>query len=267
VPPAPKGDAWLGVGMFLPPIGTTWPTDGLSTHVTYDRPAVYTGTVQRDLPGRGITTMPVPNIACWIPCTAGVPSGPATYAATGRRQIWIELNANVASGVPVTQTNQALYTSSNPGASNPLVPLGGTTNMLSGLNPDLYDFNVQTPARADDIGFLVNDVSVPNAPVFVLIAFGGSPVGSVPLTSLMGGSSAAGTKGNVCIDFTQSATFLGFSNAQGIFQLMLTLSPATRTAYQGLSPIDLWYQAFVLDANAAGPGITIHATGCGTQHL
>jgi hypothetical protein len=269
VPAVAKGDFWLGVGMFLPPVGTTWPTDGLSTHTTWGRTVTTTGTAQRDLPGQAISLMPVPNVVCWLPVTAGVPTGPATYpaASSGQRQIWIELNANVASGVPVTQTNQTLYPSSNPGLANPLVPLGGTTNMFSGLNPDLYDFNLQTPARADDIGFLVNDVSVPSAPVFVLLAFGGSPVGSQPLATLMSGLAGAGTKGNVCIDFTAAATVLGFSNATGVFQYMLTMTPATRLAYQGLYPMNLWYQAFVLDTVSPGPGINVHATGCGVQHL
>jgi hypothetical protein len=223
----------------------------------------------RDLPGQAISLMPVPNVVCWLPTLAGVPTGPATYPAVAadKRQIWIELNANVASGVPVTQTNQTLYTSSNPGGTNTMVPLGGTTNMFSGLNPDLYDFNLQTPPRADDIGFLVNDVSVPNAPVFVLLSFGLSPVGSQPLVNLMSGSAGAGTKGNVCVDFTAAATFLGFSGPTGILQMMLPMSPATRAAYQALFPMNLVYQAFVLDTLAPGPGITIHATGCGVQHL
>lgn len=267
VPAVPKGDAWIGVGMF-PPSGGTWPTDGLSTHCSYDRDTAFTGTAQRDLAGPRISTMPVTSTACWIPTAAGVPTGPATYpaAAGGRAQIWLALNAPVASGVPVTQTNQALYPSSNPGGTNALVPLGGTTNMFSGLNPDLNDFNLQTPARADDIGFLVNDASLPNSPVFVLIAFGGSPLGSTPLAPLMAGLSGPGTKGNVCIDFTSAATFLGFSNSTGVYQHMLALNAATRLAFQGLSPIDVWYQGFMLNTAAVG-GIEAHATGCGVQHL
>jgi hypothetical protein len=270
VPPVTKGDAWIGVGLFQAPVGTTWPTDGLSTHITMDRPVTFIATTpSRDLPGSAITQMPVANTACWMPTLAGVPTGPATYpgAAAGRQQIWLALTAPVASGVPVTQTNQPHYPSSNPGTGNALVPLGGTTNMFSGLNPDLYDFNLQTPARADDIGFLVTEASVPSAPVFVMLSFGLSPVGSQPLASLMSGLASPTTKGNVCIDFTAAATFLGFSNAAGVFQMMLTMTPATRLAYQGFAPIDLVYQGFVLNTAAPGPGITVHATGCGIQHL
>lgn len=268
IPAAPKGDAWIGVGMFLGPVGTTWPTDGLSTHCTFDKDTTYTGTALRDLAGAQIANMPLSNTACWIPVTAGVPTGPATYptSASGRRQIWLALNAPVASGVPVTQTNQTSYPSSNAGGANALVPLGGTTNMFSGLYPDLNDNHAQTPARADEIGFLVNDASLPNAPVFVLIAFGGSPIGSTPLAPLMAGLSGPGTKGNVCIDFTSAATFLGFSNATGVYQHMLALSPATRLALTGFSPIDVWYQGFMLNTAAVG-GIEAHATGCGIQHL
>jgi hypothetical protein len=269
-PAVPKGDFWLGVGLFQAPVGTTWPTDGLSTHITMDRPTTVTAFPPfRDLAGSAITQRPLPNTSCWLPTLAGAATGPATYpaAATGRQQIWIEISAPIASGVPVTQTNQAAYPCSNPGGTNPLVPLGGTTNMFSGLNPDLYDFNVQTPARQDEIGFLVSDSTVPSAPVFVLLSFGYSPVGSQPLSSLMSGLSSPTTKGNVCIDFTASATVLGFSNAAGVFQMMMTMTPATRLAYQGFAPIDLVYQGFVLNTAAPGPGITVHATGCGAQHL
>lgn len=268
VPAVTKGDVWIGVGLFQAPVGTTWPNDGLSVHCTYDRQTTYTGPVFRDLASTRITSMPQTNSSCWLPTAGGVPTGAATYpaAAGGRAQIFLELSANVASGVPVTQTNQTLYPSSNPGATNALVPLGGTTNMFSGLYPDFSDLNAQTPARADDIGFLVNDVSVPNAPVFILISFQGSPIGSQPLLQLMQGAGGPGTKGNVCVDFTAAATFLAFSNATGVAQLMLTMPPAVRAAYQSASPIDLWYQGFVLNTAAVG-GLEAHATGCGIQHL
>jgi hypothetical protein len=265
VPAVAKGDAWIGVGFFPPPAGTTWPTDDLSTHCTYDRPATFTGPALRDLASTRIASMPQTNTGCWLPVTAGVPTGPATYpaAAGGRAQIWLALNADVASGVPVTQTNQTLYPSSNAGGTNALVPLGGTTNMFSGLYPDYNDANLQTPARADDIGFLVNDVSMPNAPVFILVAFGGSPVGSLPLSVLMQGLGGPGTKGNVCVDFTTAATFLTFSNATGVAQLMLPMSAGDRAAFAALTPIDVWYQGFALNPAT----FDAHATGCGVQHL
>ena len=268
VPAVAKGDAWIGVGMFPAPVGTTWPTDGLSTHCTYDRTPAFTGPALRDLASTNISSMPQTNTGCWLPVTAGVPTGPATYpaAAGGRAQIWLALSADVASGVPVTQTNQTLYPSSNAGGANALVPLGGTTNMFSGLYPDYNDSNLQTPARNDDIGFLVNDVNVPNAPVFVLISFGPSPIGSQPLIQLMQGAGGPGTKGNVCVDFTTAATFLTFSNATGVAQFMLSLNAGDRAAFSSLTPIDLWYQGFVLNTNATS-GLEAHATGCGVQHL
>lgn len=264
VPPAPKGDKWLGIGMELPQSGT-WPTDGLSTHITADRPATFTSGANRDLPSIAISQMPTGNIGCFIPTAGGVPTGPATYPApTLRRQIWFEIQANVASGVPVTQTNQTIYPSSNPGGANALVPLGGTTNMISGLYPDVNDTTLT--GRFDDIGFLINDISVPNGLVFVLVAFNGNPLGSLPLSLMMGGLAGAGTKGNVCIDFTASATFLGIANASGVYQHMLTLNPAVRNSLTGLSPLSLWYQGFVVNT-ASSPGMEVHATGCGVQHF
>jgi hypothetical protein len=264
VPAAPKGDKWLGVGMDLPLSGT-WPTDGLSTHITADRPATFTSGANRDLPSTAISQMPMSNVGCFVPTSGGLPTGPATYPAiTLRRQIWFEITANVASGVPVTQTNQTIYPSSNPGGANPLVPLGGTTNMFSGLYPDVND--TTATSRNDDIGFLVNDVSVPNGLVFVMVAFGPNPLGSLPLSLLMGASANPATKGNVCIDFTTAASFLGVANATGVYQHMLTLNPAVRNALVGLSPISLWYQGFVVNT-ASSPGMEVHATGCGIQHF
>jgi hypothetical protein len=258
VPPVAKGDAWIGVGLIPPPVGTTWPTDGLSTHCTAEGAAY-------DLAGAGIASMPVSSTSCWFPVAAGVPTGPATYP-TARAQIWLELNAPVASGVPVTQTNQTTYTSSNPGGTNVKVPLGGTTNMFSGLNPDLYDVHASTPPRNDDIGFLVNDATLPNSLVVVLAAFGASPLGSQPLSMLMGSSAGPGTKGNVCIDFSSAAVFVGIADATGVYQMMLSFTPATRLVFQGLGGIDLWYQGFVVNPVVTN-GIEAHATGCGIQHL
>jgi hypothetical protein len=266
-PSVPKGDKWIGVGMPQPTTGT-WPTDGVSAHTIWDFPPGNTGTNALDQVGPGIATLSTNNLSCHLPTPAGVPTGPAIYpggAAGTRRQMRIEIFANVAGGVCVTQTNQPRLPSSAPGTANALVPLGGTTNWLSGAHPDVNDFNLQTTPgpRQDDIGFLVTDASVPNGPVFVLFAFGPSPIGSLPLTSLVTGASP-GTKGNVCIDFTSSANFFGISNATGVHQFMLNLTPAARGIIQSIAPVDFWYQGFVLNLSS---GLEIHATGCGVQHL
>lgn len=268
MPQAPKGDKWLGVGLTLPASGN-WPADGTSVHVTWDRTAASATTTNLDLPGQGANTISNGQIVCYMPTPGGVPAGPATYpspTAGNRRQIRLEVGANIAGGVCVTQTNQTGYPSSNPGAPNS-TPLGGTTNFLSGLNPDLYDFSLSSTPRADDVGFLVTDGSVPSSAVFVIVAFGPSPVGSVPLSTLTPAVAHPNTKGNVCIDFAFGTTFLGISDGTGVFQFMLTLTPAIRTLIQGLSPIDLWYQGFVLNSSAGGPPFEVHATGCGIQHL
>jgi hypothetical protein len=100
----------------------------------------------------------------------------------------------------------------------------------------------------------------------VLAAFGASPLGSQPLSMLMGSSAGPGTKGNVCIDFSSAAVFVGIADATGVYQMMLSFTPATRLVFQGLGGIDLWYQGFVVNPVVTN-GIEAHATGCGIQHL
>jgi len=265
-PPAvAKGDKWIGVNLPTPIAGGNWPTDGLSTHVGYESVPAWGGPALRDLMGAGKATIPNANLSCNVASASGIATGPVIYPAIDVRQIRFEILANVAGGMCVAQTNQTFFPSA-PTAGNPRLPLGGTTNWLSGLHPDLYDFTASTPPRADDVGFVVTDASLPFAPVFVLVGLGGSPLGSLPVATIMGPSANPGTKGNACIDFTTAATFLGFSDGTGVYQHMLSLSPAVRTAFQGFSPIDLWFQGFVLDT-AATQGFKVHATGCGIQHL
>lgn len=271
-PAAPKGDKWIGVRLFVPTSGA-WPaTDGTSLHCAFDRAATSTSTSATDLAGLRIDSVPNNQFACHIPVVAGVPTGPGVYPAGSagvRRQIRLEVTANVTGGVCITQTNQTTYVSSNPG--NTGTPLGGTTNFISGLHPDVYNGNAMATPRQDDIGFLVTDVNFVNAPVFVMLALGPNPLGSLPLASMAPAVNAPGTRGNVCIDFTTAVTFLGFTNGTGLYQHMLTLDAGSRSIIQGMSlplaPLEMYYQAFVLNpASAAGP-LEVHATGCGIQHL
>lgn len=271
-PSAPKGDKWIGVQLNQPTTGT-WPTDGASLHTAFDRAPGSTGTATTDMAGLGAATINLGTYACHLPIIGGLPQGPAIYPTPtvgNRRQIRMEVIANVTGGVCVTQTNQTSYVSSNPGATNS-TPLGGTTNFFSGLHPDIYDGNLSVPPRADDIGFLVSEVNIPNAPVFVILALGPSPVGSIPLANLTPAVANPNTRGNVCVDFAFGVTFFGVSNAQGLYQHMLTLNPTIRSLIQGLSlpgqPYDIWYQGFVLNPNSTGGAYEVRATGCGKQHL
>src|SRR5262249_39254512 len=133
-PPTPKGDKWLGVGLPQPATGT-WPTDGLSMQCAFDLPPTNAGTNSLDRVGPGIASMDAGNLSCAVVTVGGVPTGPATYptgSIGNRRQMFLEVIANATGGVCVTQTTQVRYPVSNPGAGNTAVPLGGTTNLLSG---------------------------------------------------------------------------------------------------------------------------------------
>jgi hypothetical protein len=136
--------------------------------------------------------------------------------------------------------------------------LGGTTNFLSGLHPDLTNYNRMTPPRADDLGFLVRDGSLPpRSLVFLVLAFGPSPIGSLPLQTLIPNAT-----GNVCINFVEGSTLLSLTDGTGVAQFDLQLNSGQRALLAGMSPSDFWYQALVLTQTAAA-----HATGCGIQHL
>jgi hypothetical protein len=270
-PPAvPKGDIWVGQGLPQPAVGT-WPTDGLSVHATFDFPPGNTGTNQLDDPGRGIASISNTNLACFIPTTGGVPTGPAVYpigSAGNLRQIGIDLFANATGGVALSQTNQTRYVNSNPGFVNALVPGGGTTNMMSGSNPDTFNFNASATPRADNPGFLVTDVNFPGAPVFVLQAFGPSPVGSLPATFFGSIAGQPGTRGNVCIDFINASLSIGFLDGTGRMANVVPMNPALSAQIAALPPFDVWWQAFVVNvaASVAAP-FELHATGCIVQHL
>ncbi|GAB4160348.1 MAG: hypothetical protein Fur0037_27250 [Planctomycetota bacterium] len=103
--------------------------------------------------------------------------------------------------------------------------------------------------------------------MLTMVAFGPSPIGSVPLTQLSPSLAHPNTRGNVCINFTNTAFLLSFTNGQGIAQTLLQLTPPVRAALQGASPIDIWYQGFLLNVAGSTSQLELHATGCGIQHL
>lgn len=266
--PAPKGDKFIGLGLPQPATGA-WPTDGLSPHCTFDLNITNTGTNALDRVGPGITSMSAGNLSCNVPTITNVPSGPAVYPAgtTGlRRQIRLEILANCTGGVAVTQTVQTRYPSSNVSLANTQVPQGGTTNFLSGLNPDLSDANLSTPPRADNIGILITDPNYPNSAVFIMTAIFASPIGSLPLASLAAGTITSNSTGNVCIDFTTASVSLNFTNSTGVCQQMMTFPPAVRTLLARWRPLEMFYQGFILNS-ANTTGIELHGTGCVNQHL
>lgn len=244
VPSLPKGDIWLGVHLPLPAPGT-WPIDGLSVHTMID--------------GGGPTIAGLANgqVASYVPVVNGVPTGPVVQVAStgnGRHQLRFEVIANTTGGVCFARRGAF-----------------GTTNFLLGLHPDVYNAQGANPPRYDDIGFVVTEANLPNAPAFVAVAFGGNPAGSAPLASLSPLLAAPGTHGNLCIDANQATVFLLTTGANGIVNFLLPLSPAVRTAIGAVTspttPFDVWYQGFVLNPNGPGPALEVRATGCGVQHL
>jgi len=261
VPSTPKGDKFIGLSLALPATGS-WPADGLSTH------CAFSGT-NSDVPGPGITSVNNGNLACFMPTPGGVPTPPATFPAgggSGRREIFFEISASVAGGVCVTQTNQTTYPSSNPGVVVGATPLGGTTNFLSGNNPNVYDAFNSAPPRQDNIGFLFTDATLPTSPVFTFLSFTPNPLGSIPLTVLAPPANNPNTHGNVCVDFTVGVSFLNFTDAAGVSQFMLTLPAAARAVLQAAAPITIWYQSFGVNPASVGT-LEVHATGCGKQYL
>lgn len=267
------GDIFLGVGVPAL-VSAANPPDGLFVGVvSVQNPAVNPTTF--DLPGPA-GQFPAGSISrgtytCYVMNTA-TPPGTAVYAnasATSLEQPaydWL-ISGGTAGGVALAQTNEATYTCSNAPA--------GTSDFISGLHPDLNGANA---GRADNIGFAVtvHNSQVPaNQPVFVLMALGPSPIGSVPITSFPAAANSA-SAGNVCIDFTTAATFLGILAPAGLngfttlneAQIIVQLSAGTRSVINSLTgPVNLWWQGFVFDGTSTGPGLEVRTTGCVIQHL
>jgi hypothetical protein len=279
----PNDDFWFGIGMG-PGVNGNWPTDGLAPHMAFNYPAGNTGMNSLDVVGPRITDITT-NLSCFVQTSLGagaLPTGPAVYPANttgGYRQLRLDILAQTTGGVAVTQTNQIRYPSSNPFA-NPTapVPQGGTTNMLSGLHPDINDDTgllpppAGAPPRADDIGFVVTERNRLGSLVVVRMAFaplsgGINPDGSIPVIFVPGFGNG-NTRGNLCVDlFDPSAfTFIGFSHATtGVFQQMFGLTPPARAIIDQYQPIDFIWQGFVV--NLAASPIEVKATGCVTHHL
>jgi hypothetical protein len=279
----PNDDFWFGIGLGIS-TGGNWPTDGIAPHMAFNFNAGNAGTNSLDVVGPRITDTTT-NLSCFVQTNGGagaLPLGPAVYPTNtlgGYRQLRLEILAMCTGGVSVTQTNQLRYPSSLPAAvPNPaaVVPFGGTTNMLSGLHPDVNDDTgllpppPGSPPRADDVGFLVTERNRPNSVVIVRMAFGPAvggfnADGSVPIL-FVPGFGAAGTRGNLCIDlFGQAFTFFGVSGSTGVFQQMMGLTPQARLVIDQYQPIDFLWQGFV--TNLAVNPIEVKATGCVTHHL
>jgi hypothetical protein len=246
-------------------LGGTTTFDGLWTGATSNIP--FTGVTVFDQPGP--SGQPNSGIAqntyvCYVVGgTARYVPVSATQGAEVLSCDW-HLGSGGAGGVALARTNQTTFPPSN-------APLA-TASMLSGLHPDINGLN---GGRADDIGF---GVSIHNAqaplgsPVFVLMALGPLAGGSIPLNSL-GVTANPDTRGSICIDFTASATFLSTTTAgylanTGEAQIVVPLSTQVRNIINGLaSPVDLWWQGFVIDATNPGPNLEVRGTGCVIQHL
>ena len=256
------GDVFLGMGLPAM-VQATQPYDGL-----------WIGQITRTQPGLTIVDEPGPrgqvgagifreDYSCFISggvANYGVPNAQSLSQLT----LDVSTDSGMVGGVALAETNQTSLTPSN--APN------GTSDFLSGLHPDLQGFN---PGRADNIGFGVTHHTGQMAigsPVFILLAFGPSPLGNQPIGTFSGVDPAS-SAGNVCIDFTNAATFLTFSRTgflagMGEAQLMLTLSPQVRASIAGMPmPFDFWWQGFALDAAATGPGLEVRTTGCVLQHI
>ncbi len=262
-------DVFLGVG-FNP---GNWPTDGLGVIIAHEQQATIPANPPR-LDDTGprvadITSTTSPNFCCQVATALGVPTGaPATFPAGALGQTFqlsMDVLALATGGVSVTQTNQTNYPSSTVFVGG-TVPQGGTTNVLSGLHPDMNNFNASTPPRADDIGFLINERNRPNSLCAVIIGFGPpsfgiNPDGSFPLAAFF---SDPDTRGLLCVDpGSPSTLFIGGLNGAGTYQQMFPMSPALRATVASLQPFDVIWQGFVID----GTLTEVKATGCVTQHL
>ncbi len=279
-------DVYFGIGLA----SGTWPAEGLGCRVTSDYMPNVQSATPLDVVGPRLPASPVPpNLICVVATTGGafpLPTGaPAQFPGIpGRRGDYRQLELDVLTfapgGVGVTQTNQLHYVISQAFSSpSPIarVPLGGTTNMLSGLHPDLHNAAASipppplSPARADDFGFLVTEGQRPNALVLARISFGplqggGNPDGSQAVASIPG-FNASGSVGNVCVDLTDPSgiTFFGVSNSLGRHQTMVAMNAATRAFLAAYGPVDVTWQGFVVDL-ATSP-LEARATGCVTQRL
>lgn len=284
MPPGTNGNAYLVTNTLtqtfnIPATGDVFVGFELPAMVSATQPydGLWIGTIARQNPAQtGVTTWDEPGPAGQVgqrvqheDYIAFISGGVARYGTPGvtslsQLAVDVAIDGGMVGGVALAQTNQTSMPSSN-------APRG-TSNFLSGLHPDINGLGA---GRADEIGFGVTHHTgqMPvGSPVFILLSFGPSPFGSLPLNTF-GGVNPTSSAGNVCLDFTSAATFVavttaGFLANMGEAQLMLTLSPQARSIINSLpAPFDFWWQGVALDATAAGPGLELRSTGCVVQHL
>lgn len=262
---APNQDIFIG--FTLPAFtSTTTPLDGLSIHAVHNDPT----TTTHDIPGPtgqqgGIVF--ADTYVCFV--QGGTPMYLPSMAGGLRENLTeILVSGGAPGGVPFTQTNQTSYPPSN-------APFG-TANFLSGLHPDTFDANMT--GRADDLGFVVTvDTTVipAGSPVFFILAFGPSPLGPRPINTFPG--VAQSSQGSLAIDFITGAVLpFGFimstnnpSNpTEGQAVRNIPLNQSTRNIIANwVGPLDLWWQAIVLNPTVAGPPFEVRTTGVAVQHL
>lgn len=240
--PVPVGrDVFVGFAMPA----AAWSTDGLSFHInlgyapsasflTWDEP----GPAMQPLVTTG--TVPPSNSygLNYIPTAAT----PLFYSA--RRQIIIDIATGGAGGVVTAVTNQTNYTISNTAP--------GTASFMSGLHPDAVNPPF-TAGRADDIGYRLNDTTLPdNSLVFFLVTLGTFGP-EVPLAGLVPGST-----GVACLNpaFTSS---LGIGmTTTGSASMVVAIPAAARSIIAGWP---LLQQAIAYNITTG----TLHAGACGRQ--
>lgn len=251
-------DVFVGIGLPAMVLATP-PFDGLFLGEVVVDPA--NAPFPFDVPGpRGQNNQAVAqnSYICYVPTGQAARYAPPSAVMLEQLAFDVHVSSGVAGGVPLTVTQQTSYPASN---------VLGTSNFLSGLHPDI--------PRGDNIGFAVTShttqVAAPSLGV-ILLAFGPSPVGPLPLTAF--GGFDPSSVGNLCVDFTTALQFFVLCNTgqtnsfanmvEG--QLVLPLG-ANERAIVAAQPgnFDIWWQGFVIDS--AGTGLEVHASACAIQHL
>ena len=250
-------DVFLGVG--LPAILSLSPLDGLFLGSVGVDPA--NAPFPFDVPGpRGQQGQQIAqdSYICYVPTGQAPRYVPSSPISAEQLAFDVMLPSGVSGGTALAQTPQTNFPTSN---------VLGTSDFLSGLHPNLQ--------RGDLIGFsLTTHTAQIAAPAFgvVLLAFGPSPIGSVPINGIAGLDPAS--TGNVCLDFTTAMQFFivlntGQTNSLANMvegQFMYPVNPAERALVQTLpSPFDIWWQGFAVDASAGT--LKLRASGCAIQHI
>lgn len=253
---APGQDLFAGVEL-----SAATATDGLAVAMVSASPLG--GATVFDVPGpAGLPGAAIPQdtYVCVIPAGQAPSYGPDTL----QLRLELMLPREAVGGMPLTRTAQASYAPGN-------APLG-TTDLLSGLHPDI--------ARGDDIGFVARvDTGVlpVGTPVAFLMALAPATL-PVPLAHLPL-SAAPGTRGVLGIDPAQAAVFLGFVGvspnpvvpggplAEGEAVVHIDMNAARGVVAALPGPLEVWWQAVALAPGAAGPPFDVRASGLVVQRL